>query len=182
MTASQKQALRTLMKKEREHLFLLHPEAGEKITGHFFDCFDFSPPTTIGAYWPVGSEVDTRFLLNTLSLKGFTCALPCIAQRGLLFRAWDPSLMLVTGKFNLMQPPLTSPIVTPDVLLVPLLAFDKTGHRLGYGQGHYDHYLHHHKVITIGLGFRGQEVEKIPRQAHDVPLTFILTEEGLVKP
>ncbi len=81
----------------------------------------------------------------------------------------------------MLEPPSTAPLVVPDLILVPLLAFDKDGHRLGYGQGHFDKYLHQHKVITIGVGFSGQEVDKIPRQSHDFALEYLLTEKGLIR-
>ncbi|MBI2707922.1 MAG: 5-formyltetrahydrofolate cyclo-ligase [Proteobacteria bacterium] len=177
MSVSKKQALRAIMKEKREVLFQKHPEAGEKIAALFFNFFDLPPHIIIGAYWPIGSELDIRPLLNKLIDRGFACALPCIEQEGLLFRLWNPSLRLVKGKFYLWEPPVSCSTAIPDVLLVPLLAFDKTGHRLGYGQGHYDRYLHHHKPLTLGVGFKGQEVEKIAHQSHDVPLDFIVTEE-----
>jgi len=182
MSLSKKQTLRELMKKKRALLFQQYPQAGEKIATLFFDFFDLPHQTIIGAYWPIGSEFEIRPLLSKLIAEGFTCALPCVEQEGLLFRVWEPSLILVKRNFQLLEPPITSPIVQPDVLLVPLLAFDKGGHRLGYGQGHYDRYLQHYKALTVGIGFKEQEVEKIPSQSHDIPLDFIMTEEGVFSP
>jgi 5-formyltetrahydrofolate cyclo-ligase len=179
MNRLQKQALRETMKKKRELLFQQHPEAGEKIADLFVSFFDFPLQTIIGAYWPIGSELDLRPLLHRLITKGFLCALPCVTSEGLLFRTWDPSLSLVKGSFQLLEPPLTASLLTPDVLLVPLLAFDKKGHRLGYGKGHYDHYLRHHDPLTVGVGFKDQGVENIPHEAHDIALNFILTEASL---
>jgi 5-formyltetrahydrofolate cyclo-ligase len=176
MNRLQKQALREIMKEKRGLFFQQHPEAGEKIADLFFSFFDFPLQTIIGAYWPMGSELDTRPLLHRLTTKGFSCALPCVTSEGLLFREWDPSLNLVKGPLQLLEPPLTAPLLTPDVLLVPLLAFDKKGHRLGYGKGHYDHYLHYHSPLTIGVGFKDQGVDNIPHEAHDIALNFILTE------
>ncbi len=181
MSTSQKQALRELMKEKRRTLFQQHPESGKKIADLFFSFFDFPLQTVIGAYWPIGSELDVRPLLHRLKDKGFPCALPCITPEGLLFREWTPSLIHVKGSFQLMEPPITSPLITPDVLLVPLLAFDKECHRLGYGKGHYDHYLRHHSPLTIGVGFKEQGVEKIPHEAHDIALDFMLTEDGVFK-
>jgi len=179
MIVTQKRELREKMKEKRATLFATSPQVGEEIASLFFTFFDFSSHTSIGAYWPMGTELDTRPLLHRLYEKGLTCALPCVTSEGLLFRLWKPSLKLCKGKFGILEPPATSPLITPDVLLVPLLAFDKNGHRLGYGQGHYDHYLHHHKALTIGIGFKEQEIEEVPHQPHDYPLDYILTEGGV---
>jgi 5-formyltetrahydrofolate cyclo-ligase len=180
MPASKKKALRLLMKERRAVLFHQHPKAGEMIAHLFFDNFDFPTSSIIGGYWPIGSEVDLRPLLMQLIQRGFKCALPCVDSKGLIFRLWNPSHPLVQGGFQLLEPLSTEPIVFPDILLLPLLAFDKKRHRLGYGQGHFDRYLHHHKVLTIGVGFKGQGVEELPVQAHDFALDFILTEEGVL--
>lgn len=181
MTFSEKQQLRDIMKEKRQILFQQHPEASKKIITLFLDFMDTPSPQKVGGYWPIGSELDIRPLLHKLIEKGFMCALPCVTLTGLLFRAWEPPLSLVKGKFQIWEPPLTSSPITPDILLVPLLAFDKRGHRLGYGQGHYDRYLQHHQVITIGVGFKDQEVDHLPSQPHDFPLNFILTETEIIK-
>jgi 5-formyltetrahydrofolate cyclo-ligase len=179
MSILQKRMLRTLMIGRRGHVARLHPEAPEKIIEFFFKFFEFSPETLIGAYWPIRTELDVKPLLQTLISKGFRCALPCIIPRGLQFRLWSPSTELVEGKLNTLEPLPSSQPVTPEILLVPLLAFDKKGHRLGYGQGHYDHYLADHKVLTIGVGFKEQEVDSIAFEPHDISLDYVLTEEGI---
>jgi len=181
MPASQKKMLREIMKERRLHLFQENPEAGHQVANLFFEVFDFPPESIIGGYWPIGSELDLKPLLTTLIDKGFKCALPSVSREGMIFRLWDPLMPLTQGGFKTFEPPMTAPIVIPHVLLVPLLAFDKTGHRLGYGQGHYDKFLHHHKVITIGIGFKGQEIDKIPHQPHDFALDYVLTEQGLIR-
>ncbi len=180
MPASQKKLMRVVMKEKRKSLFQNHLDASEKVILHFFDFFNLPPDTLIGGYWPMGSELDIRSLLNKLTEKRFKCALPCITSKGLIFREWTPSTPLEKGIFQALEPTPSAPIMTPLVLLVPLLAFDKKGHRLGYGQGHFDRFFHHHKVLTIGVGFKEQEVEKIPHQPHDFALDYILTEEGVM--
>lgn len=182
MPALQKKLLREVMKEKRALLFQQHADAGEQIVPLFFEAFDFLTHFIVGAYWPMGSEFDVRPLLNELINKGFRCALPCITPEGMIFRLWSSTDVLHPGKFNIFEPSNEASQVVPDVLLVPLLAFDKEGHRLGYGQGHYDKFLHTHKVITIGIGFKDQEIERVPRQAHDFALDFILTEEGVFTP
>jgi 5-formyltetrahydrofolate cyclo-ligase len=182
MPASQKQLMRAVMKEKRRILFQEHPDAGEKITIHFFNFFSLSSDAIVGGYWPMKSELDIRPLSNKLFEEGFKCALPCITSKGLIYRKWTPVTHLEKGLFQALEPLSTAPVIIPNVLLVPLLAFDKEGHRLGYGQGHFDRFLHQHKVLTIGIGFKDQEVEKIPRQAHDFALDYILTEKGVVTP
>ena len=180
MPASQRKMMRLIMKEKRASLFHNCPDAGEKIVTLFFEFFDLPLSTIVGGYWPIGSEFDIKPLLNKLNEKGFKCALPSITSEGLIFRLWSSSTFLEKGVFQVLEPPSTAPVVIPHVLLVPLLAFDKEGHRLGYGQGHFDRFLHHHQVLTIGVGFKDQEVENIPRQAHDFALDYILTEEKLI--
>lgn len=180
MKACHKRNLRTLMKDRRATLFHNQPEAGERIVQFFFDFFHFPSQTRIGAYWPIGSELDVRPLLHALVTRGFRCALPCMESVGISFREWDPSITLREGKFQTFEPLATAPRITPEILLVPLLAFDQEGHRLGYGQGSYDRYLSDHKALTIGVGFQGQELEKIPHQPHDCFLDYILTEAGVI--
>ncbi|MBY0291849.1 MAG: 5-formyltetrahydrofolate cyclo-ligase [Alphaproteobacteria bacterium] len=180
MVASQKKTMRLMMKEQRRMLFKQHPRAGEVLSDLFFDSFDFPKQTLFGAYWPIGSELDIRPLLYELMEKGFRCALPCLTQEGLLFHLWTLSTPLQKGPFHVLEPSSTVPTAIPNVLLVPLLAFDRQGHRLGYGQGHFDRFLHQHKVITIGIGFKGQEVDRVPHQAHDFSLDYILTEEEII--
>ena len=182
MPASQKKHMRLLMKEKRKSLFHKHPDAGEKVARQFFEHFDLSSPSVVGGYWPIGCELDIRPLLYALIKKGFKCVLPCLTPEGLTFRRWTPSLSLEKKTFHVYEPPETEPILVPDLVLVPFLAFDKRGHRLGYGQGHYDQFLHQYPVKAIGVGFREQEVSHIPHQAHDFALDAILTEEGVILP
>lgn len=181
MSILPKQTLRSLMIGKRAQIAKLHPEAPEKIIEFFFNFFKFPLETLIGAYWPIRTELDVRPLLHTLISKGFRCALPCTVPGGLQFRLWSPSLNLVEGKSNTLEPPLSSQLVTPEVLLAPLLAFDKKGHRLGYGQGHYDQYLADHEALTIGVGFKEQEVDSIAFEPHDFSLDYVLTEKGVTR-
>lgn len=180
MPAHQKKLLRIAMKNKRSLLYTSHPKAGQQLATLFFEHFNFPLSTVVGAYWPIGSELDLRPLLSQLVEKGYHCALPCITSHGLVFREWTKETVLVNGTFQTLEPSPDMSLLVPHVLLIPLLAFDKRGHRLGYGQGHFDKYLHHHPTLTIGVGFRGQEIEEIPRQPHDFALDSILTEEGLL--
>jgi 5-formyltetrahydrofolate cyclo-ligase len=135
----------------------------------------------IGSYWPVKSEVDVRPLLSYFYEQGHICSLP-VAQRmhkPLLFREWRPGNLLISGIYNILIPDEGATLVTPTVVVVPILGFDRHGHRLGYGKGYYDITLEslraHNHIIAIGVAYDCQEVEAIPHEAHDQPMNYIIT-------
>ncbi len=140
----------------------------------------------VAAYWPTGDEMDTRPLLEMMAGRDIICALPVIVGPGqpLIFRRWQPDTPLVTGRFDVQIPDQSNPVVTPRIVLTPLLAFDQAGYRLGYGGGYYDRSLawlrrQSAAVIACGLAFSGQEVKAIPHDAHDQRLDWIVTEKGV---
>lgn len=139
---------------------------------------------TISAYAAIGSELDAFPLLDRLAREGYRLALPVITPLGnpLMFRAWAPGEALVARKWGIHEPADSAPVVEPDVLLVPLLAFDDDGHRLGYGGGYYDRTLRRLRdkkpVIAIGLAYDTQEVGEVPIEPHDERLDFVLTPTG----
>ncbi|HYG85613.1 MAG TPA: 5-formyltetrahydrofolate cyclo-ligase [Azospirillum sp.] len=146
------------------------------------------PDGPVAGYWPLGSELDVRPLLLHFSGQGRTAALPVAGPRGepLRFRAWTLDTPLREGRFGITEPDETAPWVVPVVLLVPLLAFDRGGHRLGYGAGYYDRTLGGLRaaggpVLAVGVGFAAQEVEAVPHGPHDQPLDWIVTERFSMK-
>jgi len=141
------------------------------------------PNAVIAGYWPFPDELDPRPLLTDLQARGHALCLPVVIDRGssLLFRAWTSGEPLIEAVFGTRVPHADRPILVPDVLLVPLLAFDRTGYRLGYGGGYYDRTLAELEqtgAIAIGLAFAAQEVEKVPHEAHDWRLDWLVTETG----
>ena len=140
----------------------------------------------VAAYWPMGDELDPRPLLERLEGMGCRLALPVVAARGqpLDFRAWAMGDPLEPGLHGTTHPLASAPPVTPDLVLVPLLAFDRRCFRLGYGGGYYDRTLEslrrHAQVRAIGIGFAAQQVEAVPTDAHDQRLDAIATEQGLI--
>lgn len=140
----------------------------------------------VAGYWPVGSEMDTRTLLETLIKRGLSCVLPVVADRsGLLeFRTWEPEQELLPDKCSIPAPRAQARLLRPDLVLVPLLAFDRSGLRLGQGLGLYDRTLaalrNSGTVVTVGLGYSFQEVEELPRCEHDQPMDWIATENQLI--
>lgn len=147
----------------------------------------FPKITVVAGYWPIGTELDVRHTLSHLDLIGFGCALPVVVAKGepLTFRTWTPQTPLERSGLGILAPAATVPEVDPDVLLVPLLAFDRVGYRLGYGAGFYDRTLERlrrsKRVTAVGIGFAGQEVDSVPRDQYDQPLDWLVTERFALK-
>jgi 5-formyltetrahydrofolate cyclo-ligase len=143
---------------------------------------DITPGTVVAGYAPVRSEFNPRPLLAALAARGAQPALPVIVGRDqpLSFRSWSPGAPLLRGPLGILEPLSDALAVIPDILLVPLAAFDRAGHRIGYGGGYYDRSLAElrrsgHR-LAIGIGFAVQEIPAIPALAHDAPLDLVLTE------
>jgi 5-formyltetrahydrofolate cyclo-ligase len=140
---------------------------------------------TVAGYMPFRGEADPRGLMRALAARGHPLALPRVVamDAALAFHAWNTGDELVTSALGIAEPRADAPLVSPDVLLVPLLAFDARGYRLGYGAGHYDRTLSsllaRAAVRAIGVAYAGQEVDAIPHGAHDRRLDMVLTEAGV---
>ena len=136
----------------------------------------------VSGYSPIRNEIDPEPLMVQLAVQGARLALPSVNARGkaLTFRAWSPGDRLMMGMLGIPEPSTAAAEVIPDIMLVPLAAFDQAGHRIGYGAGHYDYTLAHLRkvkgILAIGLGFAAQEIEAVPALAHDVALDYVLTE------
>lgn len=146
-----------------------------------------APGAVISAYWPMGDEIDVGPLLHLLHGAGYVCALPAVVARQgpLVFRVWHPGMDLDSGALGTSHPPASATVVTPRVVLAPLLAFDGAGTRLGYGGGYYDRTLAALRgagpVLAIGIAYAAQQVDKAPRTGYDEPLDWVVTEEGAIK-
>jgi 5-formyltetrahydrofolate cyclo-ligase len=142
----------------------------------------FASPATVSGYWPILSEIDIRPLLKSLHNLGHTVCLPIIVGRQvpLKFRHWSPSDRLQRASFNTFEPNEKKVQIEPEVVIVPLLAFDNKGHRLGYGGGYYDRTLNDFDeadIVTVGVGYEAQFAERVPTGRNDVPLHWIVTEK-----
>ncbi len=141
----------------------------------------------VSGFYPYESEIDVRSLLGKLGGEGWTPSLPVILGKNLPleFRTWYPGEPTIPGRWDIPRPVEDAPVVTPDILLVPLLAFDRAGYRLGYGGGFYDRTLADLKprktVVAIGVAYAAQEVDFVPRGPHDEPLDFIMTELEVIR-
>ena len=142
---------------------------------------------TVSAYVAIGEEADPALLLDALRARGHVIALPRVAGRGkpLDFHRYDAGQALVPGGFGLLEPARDWPQIEPDILVVPLLAFDARGYRVGYGAGFYDRTLARLRarrdVIAVGFAFADQEFETVPHDENDQRLDGIVTEVGARK-
>ena len=179
--ATMKPALRETARIRRAELARACPDFAARIA-KFADDLRIPTGAAVSFYWPMGDEADPRPLANALAARGHTLALPVVAapRTPLLFRRWREGETLVTHKFGMREPSTDAPAVVPDVLLMPLLAFDARGTRLGYGGGFYDRTLAALKSArAIGIAYAGQEVGELPRHEHDYPLDAVMTENGV---
>jgi 5-formyltetrahydrofolate cyclo-ligase len=160
-------------------------DAARRIAGRALDCPELQSLTPVGGYWPIRSEVDSRPLMEALLDRGQDVALSQIIHPHLSWRLWRPGDVLIKGGFGVREPGPDAPEVFPSALLVPLVAFDRRGARLGYGKGHFDRAIAaldaKHPVLTIGLAYAVQEIEEVPVEPHDRMLDLIVTESELIR-
>jgi 5-formyltetrahydrofolate cyclo-ligase len=159
--------------------------AAEAIAARAFPLV-IAPGTIVSGFMSLKSEVNPLPLMRKLADAGASLALPVVAGRGkpLIMRSWQWGAPLVAGVWGIREPGHAAPEVQPDILLVPLLAFDRGGHRIGYGAGYYDltiAQLRAKKPVTaVGIAFAAQEVESVPKTAFDARLDLVLTENETI--
>jgi len=139
----------------------------------------------IGGYYPSNYEIDDLEILDVLDKKNFKISLPIVKKNNQMnFYSWSKKDPLKVNKFGIPEP-VSSKILYPDILLVPLVGYDKNLNRLGYGGGFYDRYIEKidkiKKVTKIGLAFSYQKVKSVPIDQHDKKLDFIITEKEIIK-
>ena len=162
-------------------------DAASRMAAHFVHVLPLvgiGPGAVVAGYWPTGSEMDPRPLLGRLSANGCRCALPVVVGRdaALIFRRWRPGMALQSGFMGIPHPGPEAAELRPDMVIAPLLAFDKEGGRLGQGGGHYDRTLAElrrtGRVVAAGAAYAAQRVDSVPHGAHDQRLSWIVTEDG----
>jgi 5-formyltetrahydrofolate cyclo-ligase len=147
---------------------------------------DVAPGTVVAGFSAIRSEISPVPLMRRFAASGAQLALPTIVGRGhpLRFGAWSFGEELARGQWGIREPRPDAPAVDPDVLIVPLAAFDRRGYRIGYGAGYYDltlNALRAMKPITaIGLAFAMQEIDAVPAQSYDAALDLVLTEREVI--
>ena len=140
----------------------------------------------VSGFFPMRSEINPMPLMRRLAERGARLALPVVVGRGhpLLFRAWAFGDPLGSGAWGIREPLPEAQEVLPDVVLVPLAAFDRTGHRIGYGAGYYDLTLRRLRamkpVTALGIAFAAQEIAAVPASASDARLDLVLTEREII--
>ncbi len=156
-------------------------------TDRFLAAVSVLPGAAISGYWPMRNEIDPRPVMTALAARGHPLGLPVVVGKGrpLVFRAWRPGDELVAGSFGTQVPGIDQMEVVPHLLLVPLLAFDRAGYRLGYGGGYYDRTLAALRAVgpavAVGLAFSAQEVDSVPHDATDARLDWIVTEARAIE-
>jgi len=166
---------------------LISPAAGPRLLEIFAALEPLAPGLAVSGFWPIGDEIDVKPLMAALDRRGHPIGLPVVTAKGepLQFRRWRPGDALVKAGFGLSVPPPEADAVVPGLLLVPLLAFDREGYRLGYGGGYYDRTLAglraRQKTIAVGVGYAGQEVDSVPHGPGDERLDWIMSERWAIR-
>lgn len=158
------------------------PALGAELARHVLEGGLIAPGARVAGFWPMGPEIDLRPLLHALHARGHAICLPHTTPRGhpLTFRPWTPGAPMEHGRGGTRHPARAEE-VAPDALLVPLLAFDRAGRRLGYGGGYYDRTLPlFPRATVIGCAFAAQEFPEVPAGPEDVRLPRVATERGVV--
>jgi len=185
-TARTKSELRREMAARRDAL----PAEMRSVAAEAIAARPFPVPVALGAivsgFMPMKSEINPLPLMKKLADAGARLALPVVAGRGkpLVMRAWNFGAPLPSGVWGIREPKPDAVEMEPDILLVPLLAFDRTGHRLGYGGGYYDLTIAqlraHKSIVAVGLAYAAQEIAEVPVTPRDAALDLVLTEREVI--
>jgi 5-formyltetrahydrofolate cyclo-ligase len=185
MTANEKRAERTRALARRAAAFARHGHAaGEELARHGLGFLTLTPGAVVSGFSAIRDEVDPAPLLKSLGEAGFRLALPAMQGKGkpLLFRAWTPGDETAAAQWGIAEPLADKPVLEPDVVLVPLLAFDADGYRLGYGGGFYDRTLLRLRaakpVMAVGIAYDELKVDAVPHLDYDQRLDWVLTPSG----
>jgi len=168
----------------------ISPEAGERasILCRGAIAALVPPQARVAGYLPFRGELDVRPAMQALADKGHILCLPVIeeADKPLYFRRWRLDEALEDGRYGIAVPPAGALVFRPDVVIVPLVAFDRKGRRLGYGAGYYDRTIDRLRqlepsVLVIGVAYSQQEVEALPVGRHDQAMDVIVTEKETLR-
>lgn len=183
-----KAALRSEMLRKRKDLRTSDSNAVDDLAKQVIQALSGLQDPTVSGYVAIGDELDVFPSLEALQEIGASIVLPVAGKSGevLSFRPWRSGEELEKGRLSTYHPSAKTEAPDPDVLLVPLVAFDHQGYRLGFGGGYYDRTLSDlrgkKKIAAYGIGYDGQEVESIPREDHDAQLDGIITPTRIILP
>jgi 5-formyltetrahydrofolate cyclo-ligase len=185
--SNEKSTLRASMKRKRVTLQSLYPRSGTQLSARFPAELLTRPGLVVSGYVPIQSEIDPTALMEKLKSRGVQLCLPVVGEdkQPLEFRSWSPGEELEIGKFDVEEPLPTAKPMVPEIVLVPLLAFDKKGRRLGYGGGFFDRTLKALRaanpyLCAVGIGYAAQQIAKVPTDGGDQNLDWVLTETGAI--
>jgi len=186
---AEKAKLRDIAKAERKLAAAeLGADAASRFAGHLFRALGPRlEGRVLSGYLEIGDELAVTAAMERHCRNGGRCGLPVVLGTAspLRFRQWIPGCDLEDGPFRTRHPVSGSPDLTPDVLLVPLLAFDEAGYRVGWGGGFFDRTLsdlrNRGKVIAVGAAYSAQRFDTVPRDRHDQPLDWIVTERDAIE-
>jgi 5-formyltetrahydrofolate cyclo-ligase len=181
-----KQSLRRDAESARPAMKEDNPQAHAAMARNFFDAVPVAPGSRVSTYVAMRSEADPSLLVEEARTRGAVILLPRVQKNmPLHFHHWEKDAPLVPAAFGLKEPAREWPQEDPDILIVPLLAFDASGHRLGYGGGYYDRTLQALRakktVIAVGLAFSGQQRDDLLNEPHDQTLDFVVTEKRALR-
>ena len=178
-----KEELRAHLKKIRDSISAEHRAQGEKeIKNYFIKWLEGQSFSCVGGYYPIHSEMNVLPILQFIERLGIIVCLPITVGDILAYREWKIGANLYK-KGKLLEPDLNAKVIIPDLLIIPLLGFDREGHRIGYGKGFYDRYMKENRIaVKIGITFSSQEIKnQSPFEEHDEKLDYIITELGIIK-
>ncbi len=184
----EKKALRNVLLARRTAAAAQSEQAREELLTVLRAALSLPGGTIVAGYLPMGDEIDVLPALAAMRESGHGIAMPVVVARGepLQFRQWRPDDPLEDGPLGTKHPCGSAPVVVPDVLIVPLLGYDRRGYRLGYGGGFYDRTVaalrSAGEVVAIGVGFAAQEVVHIPRGPQDEAMDWIVTPQEAFRP
>ena len=178
----EKESLRNLLLEKRDNTsFDLMKIASDKIAKKLKKIRAFRDAQKIGAYYPIGSEVQTQDIIQELLSQGKEIFLPRVSGENMDFKKISDFSSLESGSFDIMEPKIECETLNNlDVILVPTVGITPKGVRLGYGYGFYDRFLANHKTLTISLTLEKQVVKNIPKSDHDVLIDWIVTEDSII--
>ena len=183
-----KQKLRKYFLDKRKNISNHYAQkVSNKVTKYFNSIIDNYSISVVAGFYPFRNEINTLPLLKVFISNGYKTCLPVtpLEEKILQFREWTPKKNLIRGKYGILEPNQDCNTIEPDLLLVPLLAYDKFGHRLGYGGGYYDQTLkilisRKKNITSIGVAFKIQRFKKLPVDTFDIPLDAVIDEDGLL--
>jgi 5-formyltetrahydrofolate cyclo-ligase len=184
--STQKAAIRAATLAKRDAMPAAERQAGAEAIATRGLPVDLKPGFIVSGFMPMKTEINPLPLMRKLAGAGAQLALPCIFKRGhpLIMRAYAFGDEFKAGQWGIREPKPSAPEVKPDILLVPLVAFDRTGNRIGYGAGYYDRTIAAlralKKITAIGVAFSVQEIPHVPATERDERLDFVLTEKEIL--